>query len=110
MSRSKAGTRNPWSTGYALLFDADLTGFRLAGADLSGAILNRATLAGANLADADFANADLAEANLAEANLTDTLLLGARFEGANPADARFDTAPPGWGRDAQTGRLWPTVN
>ena len=83
-----------------LLFDADLTRVRLADADLSGAILNRATLAGANLADADFANA-----GIAEANLTDTLRLGARFEGANLADGRFDTAPPGWDRDPQTGRL-----
>jgi hypothetical protein len=89
----------------ALLFDTDLTGVRLVGADLSSAILNRATLAGAKLADADFSHAALAEASL-----TGALLDGARFEGADLTGARFDTAPPGWDRDPQTGRLRRTVN
>jgi hypothetical protein len=86
---------------FALLFGADLTRVRLAGAVLSNAVMHGAVLTGANLTDADLSDAELNDANLASAILT-----GARLVGADLTGARIDDpVPDGWTRDPQTGQL-----
>jgi Pentapeptide repeats (8 copies) len=80
---------------FALLFDADLRGVRLASADLQDAVLHRAALIDANLTDA----------NLADAELTGADLTGAILAGADLTGATIDEAPPGWVRDQETGKL-----
>jgi len=72
-------------------------------ADLSGANLRYADLHGAFINDATFTRADLGDADLTEAKTRDADFSGARLSGVRwSSNTRV---PPGWRRDADSGRL-----
>jgi hypothetical protein len=88
----------PIDLGSANLTAATLGDANLGDANLGDANLTSATLTGANLRLADLADANLDHADLDHANLTRANLDGARW-------TPDMSAPPGWRRGANSGRL-----